>query len=304
MFTRIAGKLVGVVREEAGGEGEGGGGGGAGGEVTWRDELPEDMRSNAGLADFSDVGSLAKSFLETKSMVGNSIRVPGEDAGDEARAEFNTKLLTSAPNLMEKPNFDNAEQSETFYRSIGMPEKAEGYNMPEVEGMQLPEERSNLLKAAAHKAGISANQFSVVMQASLENDAALMAARETQRTEAMQGLRTEWGMAFDDNYKVASSIAAATGAPASLVEAINGQQAGPEVIKWLHGLSAKFGPEGQQMINQGSQEREGAMTPADAKAKADEIMNNKAHPYWDPAHPGNADAIKKMIELRKMANPS
>jgi hypothetical protein len=45
--------------------------------------LPEDVRSDPGLQSFNDFGGLAKSYLETKSMVGRSIQLPGKDSKPE-----------------------------------------------------------------------------------------------------------------------------------------------------------------------------------------------------------------------------
>lgn len=45
--------------------------------------IPDDIRSDPGLQSFNDVGSLAKSYLETKSMVGRSIQLPAKESKPE-----------------------------------------------------------------------------------------------------------------------------------------------------------------------------------------------------------------------------
>ena len=45
--------------------------------------LPEDIRSDPSLSSFNDFGGLAKSYIETKKMIGNSIRLPEETAAPE-----------------------------------------------------------------------------------------------------------------------------------------------------------------------------------------------------------------------------
>ena len=89
---------------------------------NWRDELPDDLKGNEALSNFESIDQLAKSFVETKKFQGESIRIPGEDAGEDAIKEFNTKLLDKVPNLMPKPNLDSEDQAIEFFRSIGMPE--------------------------------------------------------------------------------------------------------------------------------------------------------------------------------------
>ena len=59
---------------------------------NWRDSLAEDLRSEPSLKDFKDINSLAKSHVSAQKMLGGSIRIPGEDASDEARQEFYSKL--------------------------------------------------------------------------------------------------------------------------------------------------------------------------------------------------------------------
>ena len=51
--------------------------------VDFRSSLPEDLREEASLADIKDVGSLAKSYVNAQRMLGSSIRIPGQDAGEE-----------------------------------------------------------------------------------------------------------------------------------------------------------------------------------------------------------------------------
>jgi hypothetical protein len=52
--------------------------------TDWRANLSDDLRSSKGLESVKDVESLAKQFLDAQSHIGNSIRIPGEDAGQDA----------------------------------------------------------------------------------------------------------------------------------------------------------------------------------------------------------------------------
>ena len=64
---------------------------------SWLSSLPEELRSNPTLQDTKSVEALAKRFVDTKSALGASIRIPGEDASDEVRQEFYSKLNSSVP---------------------------------------------------------------------------------------------------------------------------------------------------------------------------------------------------------------
>ena len=39
-------------------------------EASWRDSLPEELKTNASLEKFSDVSTLAKSYINAESMIG------------------------------------------------------------------------------------------------------------------------------------------------------------------------------------------------------------------------------------------
>jgi hypothetical protein len=298
-----------VKMEEAGGDGGTGGGGESGGDAgtgdagnaggDWRESLDEDLRG-------SDIGSLAKSYVETKALQGSSIRIPGEDAGEDAVKEFNNKLIEKVPGVILKPNFDDETQSTEFFRALGMPETADGYELPEIEvpeGVSIDNERMEGLKAVAHKHGLTAKQFNSMMNDVLQSDIEGQVAVVKAAKESQIALKNEWGLAYDDNMASALRVAEATHAPEGLIAAMKAGELGPETAKWLHGMAAAFKGEGSQFgdDNGGGNAK---MTPAEAQAKISEIMDNKQHPYWNPSNPGNKAALERMIELQKFAHPT
>ena len=135
-------------------------------EGNWRDSLPDEIKGSEALANFEDVGSLAQGFIEAKSYQGASVRIPGEDAGDEARREFTDKLVTKVPTLMYKPNLEDQEQSVEFYRSLGMPETPDKYEVPEIEApdnVEIKTDKIEGFREIAHKHGLTAAQFKGIM---------------------------------------------------------------------------------------------------------------------------------------------
>ena len=44
------------------------------------------------------------------------------------------------------------------------------------------------------------------------------------------------------------------------------------------------------------------MTPDEAQSRINEIFANNQHPYFDPAHPDHARAVKKMLDLQDYAH--
>ena len=286
---------------------EGGGGGGEGGTPTFNESLPEDLRGNESLANFKDVGGLAKSFVEMKSMQGSSIRIPSAEASDDDRKAFHDKMVNQMPSLMLKPDFDNAEQSNEFYRTLGMPEESGGYEMPKVDGIEMPEERGAALQKIAHEAGLTKSQFDKVMTAALGLD---VVAAETQtanlKAEA-EALHGEWGMAFDERKGTIVAVAKHTGAPDRLIAAIEADEAGVDTMEWLLKMSAFVKGEGVELGNQNLGDPDNGnskMTPSEARGQISDIQGNRSHPYWNQNDPAHSDALKKMVELQAAAKAS
>lgn len=59
---------------------------------SWRDALPDDVRADKSLESFKDVGGLAKSYIETKKLVGQKSAVPGKDAKPEEIAAYRAAI--------------------------------------------------------------------------------------------------------------------------------------------------------------------------------------------------------------------
>lgn len=166
-----------------GGSGAGGAGGtsgglsdskgsGLGGESkTWRDSLPEDIRGHASITAFKDVESLTKSFIHTKSLVGQKgVIVPGEKATSEAWS--------------------------AFYKDIGVPD-AEKYEIVGPKDFKV----DPTFKAECQKNGLLPRQAQELLNWNIKREQGLEAAKKTE-TKAlvdknMATLKSEWGDAFE-----------------------------------------------------------------------------------------------------------
>ena len=93
---------------------------------AWMAQLPEDLRNDKALSQFTKMGDLAKAYKELALKKDNEIVMPGENA---------------------KP-----EEVEAFYQKLGKPEKAEGYK---IEG-----DKADAFKALAYKINLTQNQAS------------------------------------------------------------------------------------------------------------------------------------------------
>lgn len=269
--------------------------------MSWRDELPDDLKESPSLKDVQDIGSLAKQFVDLQAHLGNSIRVPSKEAGAEDRKSFYDKIIKHAPDLMVRPDVSTPEAKDALMTMLGRPGDGKDYELP--EGSTVGEELIGIIRKSAHQAGLSKEQFKGIVASINELSVAEQKKVKQALLDAHSTIDKEWGLKKDHNMKLASTIAAVTGAPKALVEAINKGEAGIETLNWLLGLAARFPSEEMQIINQeggGS----GKMTPAEAKSRINEIRANKEHPVWKTSHPDHDEAVKDWLELHRQANPS
>jgi len=272
-------------------------------EDNWRNQIAdEELRASPALANFKELGSFAKAYVDLKSYQGNSLHIPGEDTNEEQRAEFVNKLIEKVPSVTLRPDPDNAEQTDEFYLSAGMPKESKGYEAPEVElpkGMQENTEKLDVFREWAHGAKLSKSQFKSIMAEVTKADIESTTAAQEAQQEETDALNKEWGAAADERRQAALTIAEKTNAPEGLIAALKDGNLSAELTKWVHGLSVAIGTgEGTNLINN-LQTKVGALTPDEAQEKIDEIYGNKEHPF----HRGDKKAMSKMIELVGQANP-
>ena len=260
--------------------------------------LGEEYSDNETLQRFNTVDDLAKSFVETKAMVGNSVRIPTADAGEEARTEFQNQILEKAPNLMLKPNFDNKEQSRQFYETLGMPQTSDQYEAPTLnvpDGVHVETAAMERMKGIAHKHGLTKAQYEGVVSDYMTGEidsAKLNVDKESADTAA---LKDKWGMAHADRMDIVAATAAATNAPEIVLKAAKDGTLSGEMSEWLHGISTQIGDEGVNFHRQNMSSM--VLTPGEASQQLADIMGNKEHAYFDPQSSGNQEAIKKVVKL-------
>jgi hypothetical protein len=229
---------------------------------TWRDTLPEDIRSAPELAKYTDVAALAKGHLNQSKLVGAKteglVKVPGEGASPEEHAAFNkARGVPDAPNgyALKRPQLAAV---------LGWNEKAE-----------------QDFAAAAHKSGYTPAQA----QAAVDFYGSMLQAQHDadrqMEKEAGLALRTEWGANYEANLGIANRALS--------------QYGGNELVEFLH--SSKLGADprmvkawaavGADLMESGYVKGEGlhGVSREDAQTKMREIDAelNKLDPYSDRA---------------------
>ena len=214
---------------------------------SWRDNLPDAIRDNPSLMDTKTVTDLAQRFLETKQMVGNSLRVPTQEAGEDTVKAFTDKILANENlGLMRRPDPTNTEAMEEVYNTLGRPESSEGYEA--VEGVD-PAAYSEM-KEVAHKLGLSKRQFEELAsaQVALQNDQISSVKQEVDA--GRQEVRKEWGLAFEDKVGRATSMLELTKAPQALIDGMASGNVSAEVMRWVDSLATQLGTEGAPMARE------------------------------------------------------
>lgn len=120
-----------------------------------------DAAVQALIAKTPNLGTLAKNYMNLERLLGGKlegyVQVPKEGAPQETVA--------------------------AYHRAIGVPEKPEGYTLPQMPaGVEVDEGRAGAFRTAAHQIGLSDKQF----QALVEWDAQLTAARQAEYQKQFQ----------------------------------------------------------------------------------------------------------------------
>lgn len=267
--------------------------------VSFKDSLPEDLRSDSSLADIKDIESLAKSYINAQRMLGSSVRIPGEDAGKEQLDAFYAKL-SKIPGVA---RIDGDDKSDLFAK-LGRPESPENYKIDLPEGVEIADpELLGDFRKLSHELGLTQEQVSKIAEFDLQREVARAEAMDRARTSAESELRSLWGADFNNRMEGAKATARVLSEqfPDAMQELIHGPAGNnPAFLSILSQLGSALQESGavdlKGSVNYGT-------APAEAMEKIDEIMGNKAHPYHNSADPGHANAVERVKALYALAYP-
>lgn len=250
--------------------------------ADWRDSIPADIRNSLDVESLED---LAKGYVNAQSMIGNSIRIPGKDAGEADWSKFYEKF-SDVPGLARY----NPDDLSSLYEAAGRPKDAADYKL------DAPEE----FLQAAHEAGLNRSQVEAMLNHQNAVDAA-HSDMDTQQVESdINSLKQEWGMAFETKLQEGQrAVQFLEQSIPGLAAALDATGAGnnPAVIKLMQTLGANLQESDAFGV---SREASNQLTPYEARMQIEEILNNPQHPY----HEGNEAATERFLELHKFAHPA
>ena len=242
---------------------------------SFRDSLPEDLRTNPSLKNINDVGSLAKSYVHAQRMVGaDKIPLPGSNSTDDDWIKV--------------------------YDKLGRPADIKDYDvtMPDMfDGNGFHQKQAASVAQFIHSQSEAANEK-------------LNAYQEQARLDTEAELRQEYGKTFDDKIKRAQSTAkyllGSKGDPSSKdnilgnIRLADGRMLGdhPDIIRMFEAMSHEIAEDDLDGVT-----TESAMTPQDAQEEIDTIQADRSGPYWNKHHPEHDKMVARVNELFEYVHP-
>ncbi len=265
----------------------------------WRSGLPEGVREWQEVETAKTPDDFYKQMEHYRSAYGRSIRVPGEDAGQEDRQKFLERLRQAAPELVPAPDVDDQEVMDSLYSTLGRPSSPDDYRLPE-SAESMDQDRVARFKEVAHKSGLTQKQVESVLGDYIGSEMEMQQGQMERLQEGTQRLKTDWGLVYDRNMKAASTVAERFGFTEDVVNAIASGQMGEENTRAFYAMAKATGGEGVNIANEPGGVAQ-MMTPDEARLQIQEIHKDKTHAYWNPSNPAHKAARKKMRKLHVMA---
>lgn len=244
--------------------------------VGFLDSLPEDLRGEPSLRNFTDPAALAKSYVHAQRMIGaDKIPLPGKSATEEDWANVWAKL--------------------------GRPQDPTGYEL-QFEGEVLADREMESFRKYAFDAGLNNRQVGQMAKFLEEtvSSARSMGQEAAERAvyEAEQELRQEFGQAFDQRMSMAYNAAKQLLGDADLLDEVqlaDGRMLGdhPQVVRMFAKLAEQIGED--QLLGETT---EMIMTPQEASQRVAE-MTRRDGPYWDKLHPEHDKYVDEVLRLRE-----
>lgn len=270
----------------AGGQAPGANGGTAGGAAgganggstpSWRDSLPAELKDNPILSKYSDVPNLAKAYIHAQEAISKKgVIVPD--------------WTKSTP-----------EQVKAFKEAIGVPPE-DKYEVGQPQGFEFPKETMDWFKKTAAKVGVLPQDANALLAEYAAFETGRNAALEKQKAEsvktAVEGLKKEWGDAFDTNLRKALFAAKELGGD-DFVKHVdqNGMGNDPHFIKVMTKVAELLG---EDKLAEGGVAN-GKMSPAEIDKRIGQIYGaGNTNGLYDKNHPSHKAVTDELQSLFKM----
>lgn len=247
----------------------------------WRSTLSKELQEDASVKKFSDVSTLAQSYVNLQKQLGkDKITVPGAATSEE--------------------------EWKDIYSKLGLPADVDKYEVRFKEGVSLDKKFVDDFRSNAHKAGILPGQaqkladwFSQVNTQS-ESEVALEMKKNFETEQSK--LKAEWGEAYQQKASRVNALVQKFGNEDVIKKlTATGALGSSDVVKFLAAVADTLFKEGK--IIEGATGESGVMTPAEADKEWKKILGDKAHPYNVPDHPLHKQSVNEVQQLVKQVFP-
>lgn len=215
------------------------------------------------------------------------------------------KMVGASPDqVIRLPKSDDPQAADAMnriYDQLGRPKTPDAYKLEIPKELGSPE----FAKAASetfHKLGLSEKQGQELVKWWNEQQGTSMKTMTEQKTqavnEAKNALKKDWGAAHEQNMGLAKRAAKEFGVPGAVIDALDSHMGYDGVMKFFHNIGSKLGSEGG-FHNGGTPPGNGAMTPAQARARITELRTDAG---WTARYlSGDASARAEMDKLNRFA---
>lgn len=249
------------------------------GASDWRSSLPKELQEDATIKKFSDVSTLAKSYLNAQKLIGaDKIPVPTKHTTDE---EWNN-----------------------IYKRLGLPEKPEDYAVKFKEGVSVDDKFSKDFKDTAYKLGVLPKQAQALADwfsdINLGSEQSVKAEMDKKFQAGVAELKKEWGNSYELQVARANKAANDLGGK-ELVDYFNSTGLGGDknIVKFLAKVGESLFGEHKFVDAQGTPD---GMSPEQLDKEINKAKMDPA--YLDKMHPNHKAAVKEVQELFQKRYPS
>lgn len=276
------------------------------------EQLPNDYREAVESAGIDSLEGLVQNWQDAQSALGSSIRVPGPDAGEEARAEFDARLAEKVPGLVRLPAEDDPSAKESFFKALGRPEDPTGYTFGEAEELPYanPNEQAEWKMAdkqtqewvakIAHGANLTSEQARSIYEGVITDARNNTAEALRARNESMEKLKEDWGESAGQRMAMARHVLSVFGGEegGKLAEQElndSGLANNPAIARVLYNIASQL--EEDTLVDAGVGDHHISKSASEIEAEIGEMRANKDHALHDPSSPAHRAALDKMRSL-------
>ena len=141
--------------------------------ADWKGSLPDDLKADPAIVQYKSLPDFAKGFVETKRLVGTSLRAPAADAPEE--------------------DWDK------YYKAGGKPNSPEEYKFSLPEDFTLSPQEEKEIRDMAYRMGLNGKQAQKIVDAQAQGVAELRKAEREELAKTDKAYREKWGANFDRN---------------------------------------------------------------------------------------------------------